>query len=632
MRIVVTISRAGLLSACLIFVSLLAACSGDGTAMPSSGGTTPAPTLPVPVTQFSLSVSILGDGSVTSMPAGIQCGSDCSHNYTSGTSVALTAIPVNGYTFSGWNGACSGTSPACTISMNTNLSAQAMFTKTGATADTPVILYSDLDSGPNTGGQNNHGVFVTIWGKHFGATRGNGGVTVGGGAVNNYPLWSDTKIVVQLGAAASSGNIMVTTATAQSSNGIPFTVRAGRIFFVTPTGTGNGSFASPMSPYAIHSNIQPGDSYYLRAGTYSGAYGDTSWQATNFTLGSGQRGTLGNPLALVGYPNEVVTLIARERTNIGFSTSSGVGAYTTIANLTLVGVDGCVSGGGFYTPAKSGAPGVRVINNICSATYTGNTMSGLLVIQNDGWRVWGNEFKNTGTTPPINNNHAVYIQDAASDVDVGWNYFQNLRMGHVIQLHTDAVPGGVGCYTSTDVRIHDNVITANQVDDSRGINVGNTCANSYGAIYNNILYNLGQSFSAIVTYTGSWKIYNNTLYNIHSDPMLWISGQSTAEVKNNIFYSDGVSRYVGVANGAAMSQLTLSNNLYYNGGAAPSQDPAAITGNPLFANPSAGDFHLQSSSPAIDTGSASVNTTVSVDHDGVDRPQGNGFDMGAYEQ
>lgn len=633
MRIsVMTVSRAGLLSACLICVSLLAACGGDDSAMFNNGVTTPAPTLPAPVTQFSLNVSVLGNGSVTSLPAGIECGSDCNHSYDRGTSVTLTASAVNGYTFSGWSGACSGSNPACTISMTANLSARAMFTVIGAAAGTPVILYSDLDSGPNSGGQDNHGVFVTISGKHFGATRGSGIVTVGGGAVNNYPLWSDTKIIVQLGAAASSGNIVVTNATAQSSNGIPFTVRPGRIFFVTPTGTGNGSFVSPMSPFAIHSNIQPGDSYYFRAGTYSGAYGDTTWQATNFTLGSGQRGARGNPLALVGYPNEVVTFVAGERTNIGFSTSSGVGAYTTIANLTLVGADGCVSGGGFYTPAKSGAPGVRVINNVCSATYTGNTMSGMLVIQNDGWRVWGNEFKDTGTSPPINNNHAVYIQDAASDVDVGWNLFQNLRMGHVIQLHTDAVPGGASCYTSTDVRIHDNVITANQVDDSRGINVGNTCADSYGAIYNNILYNLGQRFSAIVTYTGSWKIYNNTLYNIHSDPMLWISGQATAEVKNNIFYSDGTSRYVGVANGAAMSQLTLSNNLYYNGGAAPSQDPAAISGNPLFMDPAGGDFHLQSGSPAIDTGSASVNTVVSVDHDGISRPQGSGYDVGAYER
>jgi Divergent InlB B-repeat domain len=45
-----------------------------------------------------------GSGTVTSNPAGINCGSDCSETYTSGTVVSLTAIPVSGSTFAGWSG------------------------------------------------------------------------------------------------------------------------------------------------------------------------------------------------------------------------------------------------------------------------------------------------------------------------------------------------------------------------------------------------------------------------------------------------------------------------------------------------------------------------------------------------
>jgi len=45
----------------------------------------------------------------------------------------------------------------------------------------PRIFFSDLESGPNTGGQNNKGVWVTIWGKGFGAERGRSTVTIGGG-------------------------------------------------------------------------------------------------------------------------------------------------------------------------------------------------------------------------------------------------------------------------------------------------------------------------------------------------------------------------------------------------------------------------------------------------------------------
>src|ERR1043166_9900249 len=73
----------------------------------------------------------------------------------------------------------------------------------------PRIFFSDLESGPNTGGQNNNGVWVTIWGKGFGATQGTATVTVGAGAVASYPLWSAGKIIFTLGSAATTGSIMV---------------------------------------------------------------------------------------------------------------------------------------------------------------------------------------------------------------------------------------------------------------------------------------------------------------------------------------------------------------------------------------------------------------------------------------
>ena len=79
-----------------------------------------------------------------------------------------------------------------------------------AQATTPRIFFSDLESGPNTGGQNNNGVWVTIWGKSFGATQGTATVTVGAGAVASYPLWSDGKIIFQLGAAATTGSLIST--------------------------------------------------------------------------------------------------------------------------------------------------------------------------------------------------------------------------------------------------------------------------------------------------------------------------------------------------------------------------------------------------------------------------------------
>jgi hypothetical protein len=55
-------------------------------------------------------------------------------------------------------------------------------------------------------------------------------------------------------------------------------------------------------------------------------------------------------------------------------------------------------------------------------------------------------------------------------------------------------------------------------------------------------------------------------------------------------------------------------------------------GDPLFVNdqdgPGTGDLHLQEGSPAVDAG---VDAGVTVDFDGIARPSGAGFDLGAFE-
>jgi hypothetical protein len=55
-----------------------------------------------------------GTGTVTSNPAGINCGADCSESYPGGTTVTLTATPLSGSTFTGWSGSCTGTA-SCTV-------------------------------------------------------------------------------------------------------------------------------------------------------------------------------------------------------------------------------------------------------------------------------------------------------------------------------------------------------------------------------------------------------------------------------------------------------------------------------------------------------------------------------------
>ncbi|MBS2024254.1 MAG: hypothetical protein JST92_17775 [Deltaproteobacteria bacterium] len=64
------------------------------------------------IATYSVNVTLAGAGSgaVSSTPAGVNCPGTCSAIFDSGTSVALTAAPSGGSTFSGFSGACTGAS------------------------------------------------------------------------------------------------------------------------------------------------------------------------------------------------------------------------------------------------------------------------------------------------------------------------------------------------------------------------------------------------------------------------------------------------------------------------------------------------------------------------------------------
>ena len=75
---------------------------------------------------------------MTSNPAGINCGSTCSHGYLPGTVVTLTATPASGSTFAGWSGACSGTG-TCQITMSQAQAVTATFATTLAPAPACIV-------------------------------------------------------------------------------------------------------------------------------------------------------------------------------------------------------------------------------------------------------------------------------------------------------------------------------------------------------------------------------------------------------------------------------------------------------------------------------------------------------------
>ena len=107
--------------------------SGCGGGAPESA---PKPT------DFSLTVSSSGAGTVSSTPAGINCGTTCSASFAAGSSVTLTATPAAGDSFSGWSGACSGAGK-CTVVLNADTAVGAAFSAPGTVTVSAV--------GPGTG-------------------------------------------------------------------------------------------------------------------------------------------------------------------------------------------------------------------------------------------------------------------------------------------------------------------------------------------------------------------------------------------------------------------------------------------------------------------------------------------------
>jgi hypothetical protein len=100
-------------------------------------------TFNVPKFTLTVSKSGTGSGTVSSAPAGINCGADCTENYTSGTMVTLTAAAAPGSTFAGWGGDVDCVDGVVTVTANKTCAAS--FTLATASAD---LLVSAL-SGPS---------------------------------------------------------------------------------------------------------------------------------------------------------------------------------------------------------------------------------------------------------------------------------------------------------------------------------------------------------------------------------------------------------------------------------------------------------------------------------------------------
>lgn len=379
----------------------------------------------------------------------------------------------------GGGGESSSSSLTSSSSTSSNSSTSSSGSGSGSNA-LPAGVYTDLASAPV-------GAFVTVYGVDS--------------SVSSWPVHShgNGRTVVQVPASAPALTV--------NGQSIPVTVNAGRVIVAT---------TSDLA--AKFDAIQPGDVIYLRAGTYAGKYDTAGWNESNFVLL--HSGTEALPMAVVAYPGEAVTIDntgaggnGRPNFYLGDSGGGRKGSYFTIAGLRLIASQDNIFGGGntadSSTP-ESGADHVRVVG--CTLTITdstSNTMSGLLALQGDGWKVLGNTFNDPANRTIINNNHGIYVQNGADDVEIAYNALVNLHMGHTIQVHQDGTP-----MLYSNIWIHDNLIQSASAGDARGISVSNVDVASTVRVEGNTIRNVGQGFGGLTVYRGLVQARNNIFENV----------------------------------------------------------------------------------------------------------------------
>jgi hypothetical protein len=558
----------------------------------------------------------------------------------------------------------------------------------------PRIFFSDLESGPNTGGKDNKGVWVTVWGRGFGAERGGSTVTIGGGAAADYPVWTDSKITFQLGPAARSGEIVVhlqsdhtrkqpgaatsglpsiatnglpSVATSGlpsiTTNGLPFSVRPGRIFFVAGKGNdrNQGSFAAPWKTIThAKDSMSAGDVTYIGNGVAQNSEDSYTAYLSMDHGGGSNSGKPQAPKALVAYPGAVVTIGAARGLEYGIRTPNihAREDYWVISQLHIIG--------GRQAMDISGT-GWKIVGNEMECPGADGQVGCVETSQASHIRFYGNEVHNAGMSPASSKfYHAVYFSTDSNHIDVGWNNIHDNFTCRAIQFHSSPLCSpGCGSNDETgrnqyDLHVHDNVIHG---DNCNGINFA-TVDPSKGTVEadNNVIYHVGVrdpqqdggAFSCIYLAgitnhgqagTGTVEIFNNTLYDCAPNSSRNAEGSRGAlsvgggpaglvmRLRNNIVFELPGELYLD----GSKSQITGEKNLWFGLGVGPSQTAGNVNADPQFVELSGFNFHLRKASPARAAGMAlQPNNPLSVpgqmtDKDGVLRPQGKAYTLGAYE-
>jgi hypothetical protein len=496
------------------------------------------------------------------------------------------------------------------------------------------------------------------------------------------------RISFWLNSSMTNGNAagIYVTVGGVNSNTLPFTIdntASGRIRFIDQVngndswdgkykdhtlGGNHGPWAIPFTNVARDGYL-PGAFIYMRAGTYKsimiygchapwgGCVGACEGSSSGcYCYETPYGGTDALRMTLTSYPGELAHLF---NVSLGFDSD-----YWTVANLKW---DGDLSHqndsqGNVYVALQMGFEnncvncpyrntGEQVIGN----EFTGNIHCALHTFS-DNCNILGNYFSTYPTLAGmgIDQSDPMYISSGNNilvqnnEIHGGSNWAMQLFDENRCGSSGNEIPKSRGY---NNVVIDSNLLDINRSTVTPYQKAGALVLGIYSptgfmnnvTVKNNVMTNTDGLISqagikldleAGPTASGIY-IYNNTVDLGSSSGISFIyiawatATYGTVEVKNNILTH--VNGYHFNSQGMAITPvwdynltdkaLSLVGSVT-NGG-------HNLVGNPLYVAPASRDYHLQSSSPARDVGVKL--SSVATDYDGVSRPQGSGYDIGAYE-
>jgi parallel beta-helix repeat protein len=381
----------------------------------------------------------------------------------------------------------------------------------------------------------------------------------------------------------------------------------------------------------------PGDTVFVMDGTYSNS-------GTSPALTISRSGTASNWIVWIKYPGHEPLISFNWWHGIHIRASyielNGFMVRGNNANVKLEDAlnqprscnnptgsyDAKFNGNGIYIDGRP--PNVRqhhiAIRN-CTVFDCGG--GGIAVIQSDYITIENNQVFNNSWYSLFANSGISLYQMWNSDDSTG---IKNIISGNICYGNRQFIPWpSYNCsFTDGNGIILDDFRNT-QNNSNIGVYKGRT------VVFNNIVFNNGGS--GIHSYLSDHiDIMNNTAWLNSQTPEInggeiFANSSGNVRIFNNILYALPNKRINSNWNNSA--GIIHNYNLHHGGNSTAITGAQTVRADPKFTDAENGDFRLQSDSPAIDKGIASLSGAVApgLDFTGNPRPMGSGYDIGAYE-